>query len=65
MTDVLSGRLGTGTVVAIKGLWREAPKGKEQNYELHAEDVHIIGRADAQVSRIISFLVGICIKRRR
>ena len=42
-------RLGTGTLVAIKGLWREAPKGKEQPFELEAEDVQIIGPADSEV----------------
>ena len=37
-------------MVAIKGMWRESPKGKEQNYELHAEDIQIVGKADAEVS---------------
>ena len=45
-------RLGTGTLVAVKGLWRQAPKGKEQPFELEAEDVQIIGPADPEVRRV-------------
>lgn len=42
--------LGTGTSVAISGTWQPSPPGKEQKYELKANDVRIIGSADAEVS---------------
>ena len=45
-TNVAGDRLGTGTMVAIRGLWREAPKGKEQPFELEAEDVEIFWTSD-------------------
>ncbi|KAI4280785.1 MAG: hypothetical protein L6R38_004181 [Xanthoria sp. 2 TBL-2021] len=40
--------LSTGAFVAIQGLWRPAPPGKEQSHELHAQHVTIIGAADSE-----------------
>ncbi len=40
--------------MAIKGLWRPAPPGKEQSHELHAQQVTIIGAADSEVSMTIT-----------
>lgn len=40
--------LGTGTSVAITGIWQPAPPQKEQQYELKAKSVKIIGTADAE-----------------
>lgn len=39
--------------MAIQGLWRPAPPGKEQSHELHAQHVTIIGAADSEVSMTI------------
>ena len=36
-------------MVAIKGQWRPAPSGKNQAYELQAEEVHVVGAADPEV----------------
>ena len=47
--------LGTGTAVTISGLWRASPPGKEQTHELHAEDVRVVGTADAEVNQFILF----------
>lgn len=40
--------LGTGTSVTITGIWQPAPPQKEQQYELKAKSVKIIGTADAE-----------------
>ncbi|KAL8980493.1 MAG: hypothetical protein Q9205_004435 [Flavoplaca limonia] len=40
--------LSTGAFVKIQGLWRLAPPGKEQNHELHAQHVTVIGAADPE-----------------
>ncbi|KAL8780220.1 MAG: hypothetical protein Q9213_006565 [Squamulea squamosa] len=40
--------LSTGALVAIHGLWRPAPPGKEQSHELRAQEVIIIGAADSE-----------------
>ena len=45
--------LATGTSVLISGIWQPAPPGKEQAYELKANEVKIIGSADAEVSATI------------
>lgn len=42
--------LATGTSVLISGVWQPAPPGKEQAYELKADEVRIIGSTDAEVS---------------
>ncbi|KAL6721311.1 asparaginyl-tRNA synthetase [Lecanora helva] len=36
------------TSVEISGVWRPAPPGKEQTYELQAKDVRIVGTVDAE-----------------
>ncbi|KAL8760725.1 MAG: hypothetical protein Q9184_003105 [Pyrenodesmia sp. 2 TL-2023] len=40
--------LSTGDSVAVRGVWRPSPPGKEQSHELHAEEVDIIGSADPE-----------------
>lgn len=45
--------LATGTSVLISGVWQLAPPGKEQAYELKADEVKIIGSTDAEVSATI------------
>ncbi|KAL8898958.1 MAG: hypothetical protein Q9207_006438 [Kuettlingeria erythrocarpa] len=42
--------LSTGDLVAIRGLWRPSPPGKEQTHELHAEEIEIIGNADPETT---------------
>lgn len=42
--------LGTGTAVTITGQWLPSPPGKEQSYELHADEVKLFGITDAEVS---------------
>lgn len=39
--------LSTGIAVAITGQWKESPSGKEQTYELQAEQIRILGQNDA------------------
>lgn len=41
--------LTTGTSVAIRGVWQQAPPGKEQKCELKADEVTIVGSTDAEV----------------
>ena len=33
----------------ISGLWRQCPTGKEQDHELHAQKVEIVGETDPEV----------------
>ncbi|KAL8775126.1 MAG: hypothetical protein Q9209_000605 [Squamulea sp. 1 TL-2023] len=40
--------LSTGAFVAVQGLWRPAPPGKEQSHELRAQEVITIGAADSE-----------------
>ncbi|KAL8917064.1 MAG: hypothetical protein Q9208_008180 [Pyrenodesmia sp. 3 TL-2023] len=40
--------LSTGDAVAVRGVWRTSPPGKEQSHELHAQEVDIIGSADPE-----------------
>lgn len=49
LTELELFSLGTGTSVAITGIWQPAPPQKEQQYELKAKSVKIIGTADAEV----------------
>ena len=49
LTCLTDDSLGTGTSVEIIGVWRPAPPGKEQTYELKADSVRILGNADAKV----------------
>lgn len=51
--------LGTGTSVAISGIWQPSPPGKEQRFELKAEDVRIIGSADAEVSPYLESIIHV------
>lgn len=44
--------MGTGTTVEITGVWQRAPPNKEQGYELKAEDVRVVGGADAEVRKL-------------
>ncbi|KAF2760684.1 asparaginyl-tRNA synthetase [Pseudovirgaria hyperparasitica] len=39
--------LSTGTAVTITGRWQPSPSGKEQSYELYAQDVRIAGDNDS------------------
>ncbi|KAL8821587.1 MAG: hypothetical protein Q9191_007276, partial [Dirinaria sp. TL-2023a] len=40
--------LGTGTSVALTGIWQHCPPGKEQPYELKTQEVRILGPTDAE-----------------
>lgn len=52
LTTTLLYSLTTGTSVTIRGVWQQAPPGKEQKCELKADEVTIVGSTDAEVSAI-------------
>lgn len=45
----MNSSLGTGTAVKITGEWLPSPEGYKQAYELQAQEVIIVGEADAEV----------------
>ncbi|KAL8828099.1 MAG: hypothetical protein Q9170_006748 [Blastenia crenularia] len=40
--------LSTGASIAVRGVWRLSPLGKEQSHELQAEKVTIVGAVDSE-----------------
>ena len=52
---IMFNSLATGAAVRITGVWQLAPPNKEQEYELLADNITIVGPADAEVGAFISW----------
>ncbi|KAI9791519.1 MAG: Asparaginyl-tRNA synthetase [Peltula sp. TS41687] len=48
LTPEQAEKLSTGTGVKITGRWERSPEGKKQRFELHADEVMVLGLADAK-----------------
>ena len=44
-----SSSLSYGTAVRVRGQWQKSPNGTEQNHELQAEDVKVLGSTETAV----------------
>lgn len=53
-------RLSTGAAISVTGMWKPCPPGKEQNHELQATDVQLLGQNDATVRASSPFFSKQC-----